>query len=130
MRLRPGIAQRLIAVQATVIVVLLTYFFVWRRTTAGLEAVFRSSDADRRVAAARLLAEKGSSAASALPTLVRALDDPDPRIRRAAAEAVVAAGGPYGVEIVLKGPSSPEALQVAIRHLLPWMRWDYLPSSR
>lgn len=62
------------------------------QTLPGLIADLRNDDPDTRAAAAEELAEFGTRAQAAIPDLIRARDDPEPTVRRAASAALEKAG--------------------------------------
>jgi len=62
------------------------------QTLPSLIADLGNEDSDRRAMAAAALAELGTRAKAAVPDLIKALDDPEPKVRRAASAALGAAG--------------------------------------
>ncbi|HYX70831.1 MAG TPA: HEAT repeat domain-containing protein [Terriglobales bacterium] len=94
----------LIAVQGSVIVLLVAYA-IWSQSLPGLIWTLHSSDNARRAAAAQRLGNMGPEAREALPGLEAALGDDSTLVQSAAASAIAKIGGMPALAEAMKSPN-------------------------
>ena len=87
------------------VILLLIAFVIWRESAPGLVWALHSGSAAQRAQAAMRLGQQGPSARESLPTLLEALQDPDPAVQSAAATAVGRVGGVPALAEAMKSPN-------------------------